>query len=152
MSKHDVRYSFIVDWYDAQASLIRQYQFLYYPNDTSVEMYDVKNKKKFFSRSRIEQISLKQLFLGNRINVCSRQLDIIEYGDDYTRKMLSQSQEQTLALVKPDAINHSGDIIEQLEHTTGLRISDARIGEANASPGRGFLRRTLWKRLFSRIG
>jgi len=127
MSTHDVRYSFIVDWYDAQASLIRQYQFLYYPKDTSVEMYDVKNKKKFFSRSRIESISLKQLFLGNRINVCSRQLDIVAYGDDYTQTMLSQSQERTLALVKPDAIHHSGDIIQQLESQTAVRISDARM-------------------------
>lgn len=127
MSTHDIRYSFIVDWYDAQASLIRQYQFLYYPKDNSVEMYDVKNKKKFFSRSRIEQISLKQLFLGNRINVCSRQLEVVEYGDDYTRKMLSECQEQTLALVKPDAINSSGEIIEQLERTTGLRVSEVRM-------------------------
>jgi len=127
MSTHDIRYSFIVDWYDAQASLIRQYQFLYYPKDNSVEMYDTKNKKKFFSRSRIEQISLKQLFLGNRINVCSRQLEVVEYGDDYTRKMLSECQEQTLALVKPDAINGSGEIIEQLERTTGLRVSEVRM-------------------------
>lgn len=130
MSTQDVRYSFIVDWYDAQASLIRQYQFLFYPKDNSVEMYDVKNKKKFFSRSRIDSISIKQLFLGNRINVCSRQLDIVEYGDDYTRATLSQSQERTLALIKPDALANAGAIIESIERGTaasGMRICDCRM-------------------------
>lgn len=55
MSTQDQRFAFIVDWYDAQASLIRQYQFLFYPKDNSVEMYDMKNKKKFFSRSKIDK-------------------------------------------------------------------------------------------------
>lgn len=127
MSTQDVRYSFIVDWYDAQASLIRQYQFLYYPKDSSVEMYDIKNKKKFFSRSKIDAISIKHLFLGNKINVCSRQLDIVDYGDEYTRKMLSESQERTLALIKPDAIHSCGEIIEQVENTSRLRIAAARM-------------------------
>lgn len=127
MSTQDVRYSFIVDWYDAQASLIRQYQFLYYPKDSSVEMYDMKNKKKFFSRSKICDVSLSQLFLGNKINVCSRQLDIVDFGDDYTRNQLSKGQERTLGLVKPDAIQYSGEIISEMERTTKLRISDAKM-------------------------
>jgi len=127
MSTQDVRYSFIVDWYDAQASLIRQYQFLFYPKDNSIEMYDVKNKKKFFTRQRMDSISVKQLFLHNRINVCSRQLDIVDYGDEYTRKALTQCQERTLALIKPDAISNSGEIIEVLEQKTSLRICDCRM-------------------------
>jgi len=138
MSTQDVRYSFIVDWYDAQASLIRQYQFLFYPKDNSVEMYDVKNKKKFFSRSRIDSLSIKQLFLGNRINVCSRQLDIVEYGDDYTRKMLSQAQERTLALIKPDALANSGEIIEMMESSTKLRICDCRMVQMARSDAEKF--------------
>lgn len=104
MSTQDVRYSFIVDWYDAQASLIRQYQFLFYPKDNSIEMYDMKNKKKFFSRSRIDSVSVNQLFLGNKINVCSRQLEIVDFGDEYTRSILAASQERTLAIIKPDAV------------------------------------------------
>merc|ERR1712048_437027 len=127
MSAQDVRYSFVVDWYDAQASLIRQYQFLFYPKDNSIEMYDVKNKKKFFTRQRMDSISIKQLFLHNRINVCSRQLDIVDYGDEYTRKALTQCQERTLALIKPDAIQSSGEIIEVLERNTSLRICDCRM-------------------------
>jgi len=127
MSAQDVRYSFVVDWYDAQASLIRQYQFLFYPKDNSIEMYDIKNKTKFFSRSRVDSVNLTQLFLGNKINVCSRQLEIVDFGDDYTRKSLSATQERTLAIIKPDSIQNSGQMISLMESSTGLRISDARM-------------------------
>lgn len=126
MSTQDQRFAFIVDWYDAQASLIRQYQFLFYPKDNSVEMYDMKNKKKFFSRSKIENISLKQLFLGNKINVCSRQLEIVDYGDDYTQAQLASSLETTLALIKPDAIDQAGKIMSKITKA-GLSISNAKM-------------------------
>jgi nucleoside-diphosphate kinase len=127
MSTQDIRFSFLVDWYDAQASLIRQYQFLFYPKDNSIEMYDNKYRKKFFSRSRVDSVSVNQLFLGNKINVCSRQLEIVDFGDDYTRKSLAASQEKTLAIIKPDAVLNSGKIMSIMEQKIGLRISDARM-------------------------
>lgn len=127
MSTQDIRFSFIVDWYDAQASLIRQYQFLFYPKDNSVEMYDNKYRKKFFSRSRVDSVSINQLFIGNKINVCSRQLEIVDFGDEYTRKSLAATQEKTLAIIKPDAVENSGKIISIMEERIGLRVSDARM-------------------------
>jgi len=86
----------------------------------------MKNKKKFFSRSKIENISLKQLFLGNKINICSRQLEIVDYGDDYTQAQLASSTETTLALIKPDAINQAGKIISKI-YNSGLSISQAKM-------------------------
>jgi len=133
----DARYSFIVDWYDAQASLIRQYQFLFYPKDNSIEMYDMKNKKKFFSRTKNDSISINQLFLGNKINVCSRQLEIVDFGDDFTKMTLAANQETTLAIIKPDAIQNSGKIIEIIE-SSGLRISDARMVKLNKQQAESF--------------
>jgi len=151
MSTQDVRYSFIVDWYDAQASLIRQYQFLFYPKDNSIEMYDMKNKKKFFSRSRIDSVSVNQLFLGNKINVCSRQLEIVDFGDEYTRSMLAASQERTLAIIKPDAVACSGEIISTMEARTGLRISDARMVKLSTSQAENFYSEHRGKDFFSNL-
>ena len=87
----------------------------------------MKNKKKFFSRSRIDSVSVNQLFLGNKINVCSRQLEIVDFGDDYTRLTLAAGQERTLGIIMSDAIEHSGRILSKMESQTGLRISDARM-------------------------
>ncbi|XP_014779666.1 nucleoside diphosphate kinase 7 [Octopus bimaculoides] len=41
------RYCFVVDWYDAVASLTRRYQFLYYPKDKSVEMVSIIKSNEF---------------------------------------------------------------------------------------------------------
>lgn len=36
--KSDTRYCFVVEWYDPLASLVRQYQLIYYTADGTVEM------------------------------------------------------------------------------------------------------------------
>ena len=45
------RYVFTCEWYDAQAELMRNYQLTYYPKDTTIEMYDMKNRRMFLKRS-----------------------------------------------------------------------------------------------------
>lgn len=44
------RYVFETEWFDSQASLIRKYLFTFFPNDNSIEMYDLKLKKVFLKR------------------------------------------------------------------------------------------------------
>lgn len=34
----DERYTFIVEWYDTAASLVRTYTFTYFPADKTIEM------------------------------------------------------------------------------------------------------------------
>lgn len=34
----DDRFAFLAEWYDPRAALMRKYQLLYYPSDSSVEM------------------------------------------------------------------------------------------------------------------
>ena len=36
--KEEARYAFIVEWYDPSASLVRQYQLIYYTADGTLEM------------------------------------------------------------------------------------------------------------------
>lgn len=37
-SSTEARYAFLVEWYDPTASLIRQYQLIYYASDGTLEM------------------------------------------------------------------------------------------------------------------
>jgi hypothetical protein len=37
-SSNDARYAFVVEWYDPTASLIRQYQLIFYASDSTLEM------------------------------------------------------------------------------------------------------------------
>ena len=37
-SSNEARYAFVVEWYDPTASLIRQYQLIFYASDNTLEM------------------------------------------------------------------------------------------------------------------
>jgi len=46
----DNRYAFLVEWLDPQAQLVRQYLLFFYSIDGTVEMDDIKNRRKFLRR------------------------------------------------------------------------------------------------------
>ncbi|XP_069492575.1 nucleoside diphosphate kinase homolog 7 isoform X2 [Ambystoma mexicanum] len=111
MSDED-RCAFVAEWYDPNAALLRRYQLLYYTKDGSVEMFDMKSNRVFLKRTKYEDLHVEDLFVGNKINVFSRQLQLIEYADQYTARKLGSKKEKTLAVIKPDAFAKMGAIIE----------------------------------------
>ncbi|KAM8875284.1 nucleoside diphosphate kinase homolog 7 isoform 2-T2 [Spinachia spinachia] len=120
------RYAFLTEWYDPTAALLRRYQLFYFPKDSSVEMFDVKNQRIFLRRTRYEELRPEDLFVGNRVNVFSRQLNLIEYGDQHTANMLGSKKERTLALIKPDVVTKVGDVL-QLIHSSNLMVTKAKM-------------------------
>ncbi|XP_015347351.2 nucleoside diphosphate kinase 7 isoform X4 [Marmota marmota marmota] len=91
---HSERYVFIAEWYDPNASLLRRYELLFYPGDGSVEMHDVKNHRTFLKRTKYDDLCLEDLFIGNKVNIFSRQLVLIDYGDQYTARQLGSRKEK----------------------------------------------------------
>ncbi|KAK7817871.1 hypothetical protein U0070_005514 [Myodes glareolus] len=120
------RFAFLAEWYDPNASLLRRYELLFYPADGSVEMHDVKNRRTFLKRTKYEDLRLEDLFIGNKVNVFSRQLVLIDYGDQYTARQLGSRKEKTLALIKPDAVPKAGEIIEMI-NKSGFTITKLRM-------------------------
>uniref|UniRef100_A0A8C9Y5Y1 Nucleoside diphosphate kinase homolog 7 n=1 Tax=Sander lucioperca TaxID=283035 RepID=A0A8C9Y5Y1_SANLU len=120
------RYAFLTEWYDPTAALLRRYQLFYYPKDSSVEMFDVKNQRIFLRRTKYEDLHQEDLFVGNRVNVFSRQLNLIEYGDQYTANKLGSKKERTLAVIKPDVITKIGDVLE-LIYSSNLIVTKAKM-------------------------
>lgn len=108
------RYAFIAEWYDINAALIKKYQVLFYPADTSVEMFDIKNRRLFLKRSKCENVKLRDLYIGGIINIHSRQLTLVEFGDEFTTKKLSSTKEKTFGLIKPDCISKMGEIFSRI--------------------------------------
>ena len=53
-------------------------------------MYDIKNRRKFLSRTAMSDIPEK-LFIGTKLNIHSRQHTIVAYGDDKTETVGTQS-------------------------------------------------------------
>ena len=79
------RFVFETEWFDSQASLIRKYLLTFFPKDSTAEMYDVKQRRMFMKRMAAPGISLSDLYIGSIINVYSRQLKLVEYGNLFTR-------------------------------------------------------------------
>lgn len=63
-------------------------------------------------------ISFNDLYLGATVNVYSRELVVVDYGDEFTKGQLEQKKEKTLALIKPDAFLKIGKV----RHTESLKI------------------------------
>merc|ERR1719352_1641504 len=68
----------------------------------------------FLKRAAFGHIQSEDLYLGATLNLYSRQVKIVEYGDVFTRNELGGKKSRTLALVKPDAYPHLGKIIAEV--------------------------------------
>ncbi|XP_038657983.1 nucleoside diphosphate kinase 7 isoform X3 [Scyliorhinus canicula] len=120
------QFSFIAEWYDASASLIRRYIFLFYPKDGAIEMYDIKNHRTFLKRTKYEQLRQEELFIGSIITVYARQLHLVGYGDQYTARKMGSKMEKTLGIIKPGPDLKFGKLIDRL-YSSGLTISKAKM-------------------------
>lgn len=122
----DERYAFIAEWYDPNASLIRRYQLLYHTVDSTVEMYDLKNRRLFLKRSKCEHVKLRDMFIGAIVNIHSRQLKIVDFGDEFTTKKLKTKKEKTLGIIKPDCVSKMGEIFDRVT-SEGFVICQAKM-------------------------
>ncbi|XP_037554217.1 nucleoside diphosphate kinase 7 isoform X1 [Nematolebias whitei] len=131
------RFAFLTEWFDPTAGLLRRYQLFYYPKDSSVAMYDVKNQRLFLRRTKCDDIHQEDLFVGNRVNVFSRQLNLIDYGDQYTANKLGSKKERTLALIKPDVVTKIGDVIDSI-YSSNLIVTKAKMTKLTWSQAADF--------------
>lgn len=71
--------------------------------------FDIKNHRMFLKKTRIETIRPEDLYIGNTVNILSRQMNFVDYGDDFTRARLSHKKERYLqkkdASFYPNCIN-----------------------------------------------
>ncbi|XP_070539278.1 nucleoside diphosphate kinase homolog 7-like isoform X2 [Ptychodera flava] len=139
MASMDERFAFIAEWYDANAALIRRYQFLFYTKDNTIEMFDIKNRRVFLKRSKCEGIELRDVFIGASVSIHSRQLKFVDYADDFTRKRLSTRKERTLAMVKPCSTDKVGHIIDMI-FSDGLHITKAIMTKVSRAEAQEFYR------------
>lgn len=131
------RYAFTAEWYDPNASFNRQYQVLFYPSDSTIEMFDIKNRRLFLKRSKCSHVQLKDLFIGATVNIHSRQLTITDFGDEFTTKKLRSTKEKTLGVIKPDCVSKLGDIFDRVT-TEGFIICQAKMIMLSPKEARDF--------------
>jgi nucleoside-diphosphate kinase len=120
------RFAFIVEWLDPQAALVRSYMLFFYPSDNSVEMDDLQNRRKFLRRVVYPQVAQSSLFVGSTVVIHGRQLSIKDYADAITRTTFAQESQNTLAIIKPDAVANVSEILEAID-SSGFRIARLKM-------------------------
>eukprot|EP01017_Pseudomicrothorax_dubius_P021420 TRINITY_DN2308_c0_g1_i2.p1 TRINITY_DN2308_c0_g1~~TRINITY_DN2308_c0_g1_i2.p1 ORF type:complete len:187 (-),score=44.58 TRINITY_DN2308_c0_g1_i2:700-1260(-) len=123
---NEERFVFIVEWFDTAASLIRTFNLTYFLHDKTIEMYDLKTKRIFLKRCEYPSIQLKDLYIGSVVTVYARQLKVVDYADVFTRRQFESQRGKTYAMIKPDAYNHIGKIVDAIERT-GFIISNLKM-------------------------
>lgn len=126
------RFCFIGEYFDMMASLVRQYQIFFYPEDQSIEIYDIKNKKLFLRRIINPEITQKDIYIGADVNIYSRKIKIVDYGDVYTEKTFEEIRSSTFAMILPSAYMNIGKIIDII-NAKGFSIVKMKMNKL--SPG-----------------
>lgn len=112
---------------------MRKYVLCYYPSEAKgtspmVEMIDLKMRRTFLKKTPIsvEELKLSDMHIGALVNVYSRQLKVVAYGNDFTRDALGAQMESTLMMVKPDAQGNAGEILDMVI-SAGLQVKGLRM-------------------------
>ncbi|CAH2102387.1 unnamed protein product [Euphydryas editha] len=116
------KFSFIGEWYDNQASLVRRFNVFYYPTDDTIEMYDLKNRKTFLRRVKVNGVTLDNFFIGSTLQILGRLIKIVDFACEATKTQLHKDMQITFAMIKPLPNKIAGKILTHFyEH--GLKIT-----------------------------
>jgi nucleoside-diphosphate kinase len=107
----------------------------FFAADRSVSLFDTKLQRPFLKRTQPpENIEMNNLYLGATVTICSRPMKIVDFADDKTRRLFATTRGATLLLVKPDAYQQMGQILDVVYHS-GIsvgRVRMVRMGEDEA--------------------
>jgi nucleoside-diphosphate kinase len=141
MSYNDC-YNFTCAYHDAHAELTRKYQMMVFVRSSvnEIELTDLKTRKLFLRRTPFPSISsLSEFFIGAKIMVYSRQMEIVGFGDPHTERRFSTAtsfaclvgSETTLSTAFMNAL--SGLSLKKVKLLTG---TDREMASSRYFPSR----------------
>lgn len=104
---------FIAEWFDPEPRVIRKFLFKF-DDKHYVEMKEL-NKGFFLKRTLANHISRGDLFVGATVQLLSRDLKLVDYGDDYTKKTLQDEMEKSILVLNRNPVSEVGAIIAEVE-------------------------------------
>lgn len=121
--------SFIATWFDPQSQIVRRFLLKFFPDSNEIEMKDATTGRKFLKRTKVEiskgTLCRDDFRIGNTVNVFSRDLKLIDYGDSSTRSLLEKCMEKSTVLLTFHSIDEIGKLIHQMEKS-GLTLDSMR--------------------------
>lgn len=132
---NDVVYCFLAEYYDDQACFFRHYNVLFYTKDQCISMVDLKSNKIFLAKTKEPGVHLKDLYIGAIVTIKGRQLEIKDFGNAFTRKVLAPLKKGCTAVVKPSQWGSLGKSLVALSEKgfTFGRCKSVRLTKAQAA-------------------
>jgi len=120
-NNNDECLSFIVEWFDPMPMLIRKYLLKYYVEMHQVEMIDIKNKKQFLKKSPCPpEVSASDFFIGSKIYLYCRELNIVDYGDSKTKAKFNYVLQPAVVILTQSSYQQWGRIFQLLNNELNL--------------------------------
>jgi len=91
-------------------------------------MYDKKMARIFLKRVELPGISLKDLYVGAKVTIFSRVLNIVSYGDIATQAKQNTDCQNTFAMIKPCSYQNMGKIIDAIQQE-GFQINKLKMSK-----------------------
>jgi len=66
--------------------------------------YDLKNSRSFLRRSKVDNVRMCDLYLGASVNILGRQLTLVEYANEFTRKRFGFKTERYITNIRDKRI------------------------------------------------
>lgn len=115
--------AFNVEWYDTNAQMVRKYRLNCY-NDETLELINEVTKQNFLKRIHYPSVQPTDLYIGATINVFSRKLQIVEYADLGTQKVLEAATSRAVGVMGLSAPHALGHVLDAL--MSKFRITAAK--------------------------
>lgn len=121
------KYLFLVEYFDPMPRLKKQFLLKVYVEDMDIEMVDLTSKKLFLKRSPApDSVKRTDFFIGGKVLLYSRELDIVDYGDGYTRSKLAKELQSGVILCPSSSQSAWGSLIEA-GNAKGLTVASAKM-------------------------
>ncbi|MCQ2818943.1 MAG: hypothetical protein MJ252_16885 [archaeon] len=134
-----MRYCFLGEYFDSMASIVRQYQVFIYPEDQSIEIYDLRTRKIFLKRIVCPDVKLKDFFVGADVNIYSRRIKISDYGDEFTAKAFQNLRNSAFVMLLPSAYMQIGKIIDSICQN-GFSITQMKMNKLSQKDASEFIK------------
>ncbi|XP_074042251.1 nucleoside diphosphate kinase homolog 7 isoform X2 [Leptinotarsa decemlineata] len=107
--------SFLAEWFDYGLSYHKKFILNYYPSDNTVDIFDRELNKMYLKRTRIEELALDDMFVGNTVRIYGRQIKITDCADCRTQKYIGKAKQRTVVILKPNVVDKLGEIINRIQ-------------------------------------
>jgi nucleoside-diphosphate kinase len=118
----DPRLCFECTYYDELADITREYQLLFFYNDLSVELTDLKTRKPSLKRITCNTLRRENFYLGSVIVVFGRVLTLTSYGDEVTRQLCERNGEPTVFVLGEALLPRLGSVLAMITEECGFTV------------------------------